>query len=72
MDIHLVTGNFYSMVDHKSVRLFVCADTGHCFTLTIRHYLPLFCSHDFDGTVVDELMGKVQSVVDELMGKVQS
>ena len=32
VDIHPVTGNFYSMVDHKSARLYLCADTGYSFT----------------------------------------
>ena len=59
VDIHPVTGNFYSMVDHKSVRLFLYADTGHCFTFVIRHNLLSCCSDTFDGTVADELMGKI-------------
>ena len=47
VDIHPVTGNFYSMVDHKSVRLFLCADTGHCFIFIIRHNLPSGCRRNF-------------------------
>ena len=48
------------MVDHTSIRLFMCATTGHCFTFIIRHNLLLCGSHNFEGTVADELMGKVE------------
>ena len=34
-----VTGNFYSMVDHKSVRLFLCGETGHISTFMHRDHL---------------------------------
>ena len=61
VDIHPVTGNFYNMVDHKSVRLFCVLDTGHCFTFIIRHNLPSGCSLNFDDTVADELMGNIES-----------
>ena len=60
VDIHPVTDNFYSMVNNNSVRLFLCADTGHCFTFIIHLNLMSCCSHNFDGTVADELMGKVE------------
>ena len=37
----------------------LCADTGHCFTFLICHNCMSCCSHNFDGTLADELMGKI-------------